>query len=255
MTIIVDARRPSREPAARAIRAFTLIELLVVIAIIAILAAILLPALAKAKAEAVRVQCFNNEKQVGMAMQMFVDDYNDYLPPGPSDMYAGTNINYGLDEGQYAYYFNTSQFQLVYYLAPYLHLPPPSTTSNFTTIFACPAAAALPVAAGTPMAIRPYYGVYVPEHGLLTNLNSIFPFGYYEDSGSYVKTNSAKLSQISALAPLTQAWEMVEVDDLGSPSAGWKSEIPTAPVHADHRNYLYFDSHVATVQPTVKGYY
>ncbi len=60
--------------------AFTLIELLVVIAIIAILAAILFPVFAKAREKARQTSCLSNEKQLGLGLLQYVQDYDESFP-------------------------------------------------------------------------------------------------------------------------------------------------------------------------------
>ncbi len=61
-------------------KGFTLIELLVVIAIIAILAAMLLPVLGKAQEQANRSVCASNLRQLSLALHMYAQDYNEWLP-------------------------------------------------------------------------------------------------------------------------------------------------------------------------------
>ena len=68
--------------------AFTLIELLVVISIIALLIAILLPALTAARRTAKTMACTSNLRQIGLALQMYANDHDDFLPYAYDDRAA-----------------------------------------------------------------------------------------------------------------------------------------------------------------------
>jgi prepilin-type N-terminal cleavage/methylation domain-containing protein len=103
---------------------FTLIELLVVIAIIGILAALLLPVLARAKAQAQRATCLNNLKQINLAIQLYAADNHDVLP-------AAANVT---AEG-----YVTNEYDVFYkdMVKGYVGLHGASSSQDH--LFACPA--------------------------------------------------------------------------------------------------------------------
>jgi prepilin-type N-terminal cleavage/methylation domain-containing protein/prepilin-type processing-associated H-X9-DG protein len=82
-------RAITRVSLSRGSRAFTLIELLVVIAIIAILAAILFPVFAQAREKARQASCISNHRQVGLALNMYAQDYDEMYVP----LYTSVNDN------------------------------------------------------------------------------------------------------------------------------------------------------------------
>ena len=79
-------------------RAFTLIELLVVVTIIAVLAAILFPVFARARENARRASCMSNLKQIGLALMMYVQDYDETYPyasmDGNDPLYAAPDASW-----------------------------------------------------------------------------------------------------------------------------------------------------------------
>jgi prepilin-type processing-associated H-X9-DG protein/prepilin-type N-terminal cleavage/methylation domain-containing protein len=112
-------------PRRRLPSSFTLIELLVVIAIIAILAAMLLPALRQAREKANQANCQTNQKQIGLALHLYLDDWDDAYPP---------NRCYDITEGG----FNTAwpRDRLKEYIDPSVNLA--SLDAGRVGVWFCP---------------------------------------------------------------------------------------------------------------------
>lgn len=79
-----------KSPSGKSSQGFTLVALLVIVAVLAILAAMLLPALAKAKQKAQRINCVNNLKQTGLAFRIWSGDNGDTYPMDVSTTKGGT---------------------------------------------------------------------------------------------------------------------------------------------------------------------
>ena len=199
---------------------FTLIELLVVIAIIAILAAILFPVFARAREKARQTSCLSNAKQLGLAAQMYTEDYDGTFPKA--------RLYPAVDMGDLGYNYGDWYVLLQPYIKSGSVFQCPSLSENGTSSTATVAALGIKyVHIGYGWNIGTSDGSYLDA------------FGYYYGDGVPVR----KLPEID------EPTNTILIGDISPYSGNYKyliytgSETHTSALHNEGANYTYADGH------------
>ncbi len=199
--------------------AFTLIELLVVISIIALLVALLLPALTKAREAARAVQCLSNERQIGTAVHIYVQDHRGYLPWGHdlrSSITADANTFYPL---LFRYLYPGQTFSSA----------PVGRPSDFEMgAYACPMRLAVPPTSPGQLRISYVMNRFVQDPNGLSTTEPPVPVKFDLVS---------KGSSTFLLADRSDTTGMIVVNSLLPTIVGYR--------HSGQTNLLYMDGHAA----------
>jgi prepilin-type N-terminal cleavage/methylation domain-containing protein len=221
-------------------RAFTLVELLVVIAILGILAALLLPALARAKAQGYQAQCVNNLKQLGTAIEMYASEHEDRLP-GP------------LWQGLYATYYDDST-RMPYYIAPYLGMPAASPTVRTVPVAICTMSVkkgSQPPAGTDPRSLKQHVS-YIVSVAVASSATEVLtrPFGYpYGSLPPGLKGVDELPKKVHQIINPTTSWAITDADQINSVSlARYYEFLPKDKAHGRFRNQIFFDWHIEQVR-------
>jgi prepilin-type processing-associated H-X9-DG protein len=220
------------QPAARG---FTMVELLVILAITAVLAALLLPAMARARRKAEQTSCVSNLKQLGHALQLYIDDNEDSLP-GPlwNGVQASADAN--------------SSEEFLHYAAPYLGIPALTDEPTIVPVAACPGYIA---SAPGVHSIRDMEG----RISYLLNPNidprpgaKLRPFGYPKPLEQPLKR-----SKVLTYGSPAELFAITDADkgNVTDPSVSWWGDLPYSPVHGSTRNQVFFDWHVTSVRAAI----
>lgn len=235
-------RRPDLGGFASGRSGFTLVEILVVVGIVAILGALTIPVLASSIRKQDDVVCLSNLRQIGLGIQLFAADNNGNLP-GP------------LYIAQYPWY--NDPVQLCWQLTNYLPVDRTTTKYKFRDVFVCPAfrkslkklgnapvyALNINVPMGADQTIRQPYGYPNRTYTALFGDQADFPVMKLHQLAEIVDTNGR--------AAAASTWMLKDIDQedpwLQSLPLNGFANFPKTKVHRDHRNALFYDFHVESV--------